>query len=368
MAAQLGALVIALGLFTSPITQQLIEYPTRMVPSPLEQTSVSTIQQLQIPGSMIALPYSAMELAITAGLISSTPVEPIIPDCPTSNCTFPLFDSLGFCVKTANITDLLNVNVTYVADPNDLSVSPNSSYHTAFVYNLTLPGTKDCYMITQSPYAFQACIQGSGRSLAFKNESDVASTSLFSIFYLFQAPINRFGSGMQWNELGYQFAVEVLVQLCVQTFNVSVTKGVPASKVVSSKAEAVPKPYQHVRPVSMDCSIYNYYKRPHCEWSHGENNSYMFLLANPQKPDSELDQDFYGTSYNFLFNLAQIMETTIAGSFAWRPPDTFDPVGSQSYVNPLQTIMLGEGLVHDKTILETVESMHNNMATSLTNQ
>ncbi|KAI1762730.1 hypothetical protein GGR53DRAFT_468075 [Hypoxylon sp. FL1150] len=368
VAAKLGALVIALGLFTSPITQQLIEYPSRMVPSPLEQATVPTIKQLRIPNSMIASPYSAIELAITAGLTSSIPIEPIIPNCPTSNCTFKPFDSLGLCVKTANITDLLNVTSTLDAGPDDLTVSPSSSFrNTTYIWNVTLP-VKDCYMVTQSPFSFQACIQGSRRSLAFNDESNVMSASLFSVFYIFRAPYNVFGSGMRWTTLSDHFAVEILIHLCVQTFDVSVDRGTTTSNVTSSNSKAVPKSHQQSRPVSLDCAMNNYRQPSLCTYSQGENPEDMLFLPNPEKPQSDLDHDLYGVTYNVLFNLGQLMITTITGCFAWEPPDKVKYIGSQTYVNPLQTLFFGTEVVDANKLFETVKSVYSNVATSVTNR
>lgn len=368
--AKLGALVMALGLFTSPVTQQLIEYPTRLVSSPHGQATIPIIQQVQITNNFITLPYAALELAVTTGLTSTKPVESIPPDCPTSNCTFPQFDSLGFCVKTEDITDLLIVDEIPNAPSSDLNRG-SSFYQDASIipmYNLTL--TEDCNMITQSPYSFQACVQGSNRSLAFKDELDLMPTSLFSIFYIFQAPKDASKNEIKQFTPTYRSAVEVLVSLCVQTFEVSVSTGITETKRVSTISEIVPKPYQHSLPGKMNCSIEHTSRPSHCKWPPDNmvNLEDMFFLANPRKPGSDLDQDLYGTTYGFLVNLGQVMTATIPGSFAWMSAESVAVKGPLEQVNPLETLLLGDSPVDANMLFSTVESMYNNMSIALTNQ
>ena len=49
-------------------------------------------------------------LAITSAILSNTSILETDPSCPTGNCTFPVFSSLGFCSNCIDITQFLQQN------------------------------------------------------------------------------------------------------------------------------------------------------------------------------------------------------------------------------------------------------------------
>ncbi|XXH00032.1 hypothetical protein Hte_006373 [Hypoxylon texense] len=357
---RLGALAMALGLFTSPITQQLIDYPSRLVPSPHGQATIPVIQQVQIADDVFTLPYAALELAITTGLGSTKSIEPIPPDCPTSNCTFPQFDSLGFCVRTADITDFLSIDRVEDASP----VSP--------MYNLTL--TEDCYLTTQEPFSFTTCVEGSSRSIAFRDKPELRPGSLFSVFYIFQAPNNISKNAIQWGVPVHHSAVEILVSLCVQTFEVSVSKGITETKLLSTVSEEAPRPHRHAHPGDIHCPK-DRVLGAYCEWPNDgmenggmENLEDIFFLRNPRKPGSDLDQDLYGTTYGFLLNLHVDMLATTPDRFSWLPSNGVADMGNLLHINPIEALFLEYGIMDANILFSTVESVYHNVSTALTNQ
>ena len=58
---------------------------------------------------------------INDAIINSNPLSETQPHCPTGNCTWPLFTSLGFCFKCEDISQPLRNGFTSVDLPSNLS-------------------------------------------------------------------------------------------------------------------------------------------------------------------------------------------------------------------------------------------------------
>ncbi len=73
---------------------------------------------------------------LTALKSSSTPATPI---CPTGNCTYTRFHSLGMCSRVANITSLVNVTMVPEATPDSWLLWYDKDYPNITTYNVSLP-------------------------------------------------------------------------------------------------------------------------------------------------------------------------------------------------------------------------------------
>ncbi|KAH0434164.1 hypothetical protein CcaCcLH18_05488 [Colletotrichum camelliae] len=117
------------------------------------------------------------------------------PRCPTTECRWNDFSSLGLCVKTTNITD--SFNVTYRA---------GRASGQGPLTNLTQAQLR----ITQMPLA-----KG-------------------GVYLLNKSMLTYFVGNQTANKIG---AMEILFYYCVQRFKVSVEKNVASRTIVSTSAD-----------------------------------------------------------------------------------------------------------------------------------
>ncbi|KAK0716263.1 hypothetical protein B0H67DRAFT_448388, partial [Lasiosphaeris hirsuta] len=111
--ASLGSVVAILSIVSSPVTQQVIEYPTRLaISQTANNVTTKAVKSWAFDPNVgpRAVGETILSTVLTGFLTRlSDPIQPLDVPCPTGACTFPVFNSLGICVKSANISSLLTV-------------------------------------------------------------------------------------------------------------------------------------------------------------------------------------------------------------------------------------------------------------------
>jgi hypothetical protein len=109
--ATLGAILPIIGIITSPITQQTIQYPLRRAET--EGTSfVNAVKQYKSDEDFMGYGTGPLLAESSAGLTAAHGVEivkPIAPICSTEECSYQRFKTLGICANVKNVTSALNV-------------------------------------------------------------------------------------------------------------------------------------------------------------------------------------------------------------------------------------------------------------------
>ena len=115
--ASLGATITILALAFDPFFQQILSFPLRqissttMFPKARQVRSISVITEHGLdPDPEInstalkqqTAAYQAFQDALNTGIWSEN--FPLDVNCPSANCTWPLFKSVGFCSKCADVT------------------------------------------------------------------------------------------------------------------------------------------------------------------------------------------------------------------------------------------------------------------------
>lgn len=97
--ASVGAFITILALVFDPFVQQIVKYPIRMAPDP---NAIATT----VKASAFNIDPSSLQFlrAINAGIWSDASQFDLNPACPSGNCTWPDFQSLGWCSKCADTT------------------------------------------------------------------------------------------------------------------------------------------------------------------------------------------------------------------------------------------------------------------------
>ncbi|KAF2101111.1 hypothetical protein NA57DRAFT_36221 [Rhizodiscina lignyota] len=114
----IGAAVMLLSIALDPFFQQIVVFPLRSVPVKEAMLPRSVVYQWDslIPatvhemGSELFTPDVSMNYFVTPLLYSNeSSKEPDLKvQCPTGNCQFPAFETLGVCSECADISDLLS--------------------------------------------------------------------------------------------------------------------------------------------------------------------------------------------------------------------------------------------------------------------
>lgn len=154
-------------------------------------------------------PENSMLAAIYGGLLEPATVQPLAPLCSTGNCTFESFTSLGFCSECCNATIETNISCQKNDDLTNC--------------NITLPGN----IVFRSDSTLRALFHWSANSMQPSGSCNIKglgnSVASFGALDLAPSP----GSTAQHATFCAMFP-------CIQTHNVSVTRGVTYASVVGT--------------------------------------------------------------------------------------------------------------------------------------
>lgn len=234
----IGAVITILATAIDPFTQQIVSYPLRQ-DSTAERALVARAQSynegshvLDVGGGVKDAPSIGTKAAVYQGIFTSD-VQPLIPDCPTGNCTFPAFDSLALCSKCVNVTDDVRNSQTQGrgAIGNVGNWLLNMTYH--------LPGGIDVDI--QAAYSDKS-MKSLGYGPAFvsltKNGSEITEglgikNPLLSLAVLQFKAVDA--AGYDGDYLTSPPVVhECVLYFCVQTYNVTVKNSKAHYEVISS--------------------------------------------------------------------------------------------------------------------------------------
>ncbi|EFW15362.1 conserved hypothetical protein [Coccidioides posadasii str. Silveira] len=242
-----GALIIISGnIAFGPMTQQVVTYPLRMVPSS-ETATIRRVQNYTVVSSpahtgkrghrrslwywslIITLPSDensgladpTMKSAIYTGLFlnENATISAIMPTCPTGNCTWPTYYTLGACAGVADLTSQLKSTC-----PDKIGSIDTCEY--------TLPNdvtlAKDKNMIITN-----------GKAMTFTGLNEPVAH-----FFMVYKDLNAtYGSGGGNNYYDWDFyiganALECAIRFCVLSVNTTVTQGQPHTELTEVRTNA----------------------------------------------------------------------------------------------------------------------------------
>jgi Protein of unknown function (DUF3176) len=139
--ATVGAVITILAIAVDPFIQQVIRYHPCQRTVPSMQASISRSNFYNTTGIHTgALSESldiGMQAAIYEGVFAS--FSNITPTCPTGNCTFPEYRTLGMCSSCEDISNLVNNSCGVLSADNDYGGNPACNFTLPGGLNLTIP-------------------------------------------------------------------------------------------------------------------------------------------------------------------------------------------------------------------------------------
>ena len=313
-----------LSVVSSPVTQQVISYPTRFGLSPgFGNVTTGAIQALAYdPEAGPRGLANLMRSTVMAGFLQpvETPIAPLDVACPTGTCDFPLFDSLGVCVQLSNITHKLKVEE---AEANlDSWVLQMLMVNATREYRVSLG--EPCNITSPSTMAFRTCTMAPDASYAFADDVDLMSTKIYSfpILYSMFRP-DTFNNISDPGPVTWG-AFEAFFHLCVQSLNVSVNGGESKTKVAGA-SWATPANNTN-KPLGINCTQIDSLTPIACfppEEDKGPGSGWIYL-ANPKKINSMESADYFGASRQALNQLIDPIHFSAEGAYMYDPTDGSD--------------------------------------------
>ncbi|KAK1720343.1 uncharacterized protein BDZ83DRAFT_630804 [Colletotrichum acutatum] len=385
----LGAFLMVVSALTSPVTQLAIKYPVRDSVALREEAKAAAVRNMTSDEDRMNL--GARRALVLATLSDSTNfMEPIAPTgafCSTGNCTFDRYQSLGICMKTANITDHLKVEEFDSPDMIDTLVlgfpKPDAK-----VWRASLPSGLE--MAHQTPLAAMTDMLNGSETFAFQDDEDLKQTriSSFTVIYTNPTELNETwynglseaaGAPFASDLIGaiYNFrheAMEVMYHLCVQTFETEVSMGIERTTLVETSAVPVEqeKPFfldMRCRPLLGEASRTCNQSIDHWhETLHLKDPRFLTKLD----VDSTLEEEYYSASYFSLEKISTILKTDIVGyasaSYVTEEyQDTAVFFRGQEFLKTLfQSVVYDLKNIANSTLRQiALNNIHKNVATSV---
>ncbi|KAJ5599273.1 hypothetical protein N7450_000340 [Penicillium hetheringtonii] len=184
-----GCLVLVIAAATEPFVQQVMAIKERSIHAPGQAS-------IQFPWETAGAIYSG--IFQTEGPNSKS----VTMECPTGNCTFPKYQSLGFCSKCMNITDSLKISSPSSSSSNSMMSMGQSIYKLPNGFELSTSMSMS-YLINSTAY----------RPLVKLDTDEMATITNFTAITAQQ------GYG------GAVSATECALYFCVKTYETSVREG-----------------------------------------------------------------------------------------------------------------------------------------------
>lgn len=230
--AYVGAFVFLAAFIIGPTVQQMVEIRTRQIDLPLN-ASVPVCNQsyYEVIGLGAGAGLNRCNLpmigAMYDGFLQTSSQSPLRPDCPTGNCTYPIYHSLGMCHECADHSDqLVYVNIT----TNETS---------------STSGDSEC---AKTPYKQGCILKWPGTGITLQSDYGMINSTVdyTAEDYLSSAtPIDnttvhtfRAITFSQWQQAHVDprppVATECSLHICIKTYNSSVNAGTFQENLINS--------------------------------------------------------------------------------------------------------------------------------------
>ncbi|KAH0360729.1 hypothetical protein KCU65_g9178, partial [Aureobasidium melanogenum] len=258
-----------------------------------------------------------LQIAITGGFSTSPKFNTVMQlawNCPTGDCTWPIYASLAVCSKCFDVSELLtsrNINglmplpheniPSNMADPIDLST--NMTQYTLEYANLTLKNPNTYQAVSPeylgsfvTEYMVAKSEKLPGRTAHFQDYE-----SLLISFSMIKADTSYVSNLSMWQEIS-PAAMECGLFLCLQAYNTTVQSGRLVETIVASTRRKTPQSWQNTEYQSLKKA--NLTALGTLDWNPINNNGFL------NRTDFQLDASALAvpiSSANETFNATQTL-------------------------------------------------------------
>jgi hypothetical protein len=280
----LAAFFSILSIFTSPITQQMIEYKERPAPIAAE----ASIQYSSGLSRDAARSLQDITKATFGGMSSSLehPVLPLAAACGSSNCTFERYNSLGMCMKMNNISHLLTVSEIKNSTSEHWTGGHNRANaiyegNGTTSWNASLPSVGINFV---TPLSYSMMLAGNDKSLSFLDSRDDNYTALARFYLMYPNVGNVSYPGRdRSNDAPWKwYAFEILYHACVITYETTVKAGI-SSTIQVATSNAVLDTTNNLPLYNANCTLKTDFVINFCDYA--DRKAGLTYLVDPEHPD-----------------------------------------------------------------------------------
>ncbi|KAK4171881.1 hypothetical protein QBC36DRAFT_304935 [Triangularia setosa] len=386
----IGAVLTIMSVVTSPITQLAINYPVREVVA-AELAEIPAVRTIMSPRDEVtfATRTAMLEAVSPDGKSSrSTRMAPTGALCPTGNCTFDIFHSLGVCVEMVDISSHLLVQRWPGPEPGEEPVVRNNGsvvmmgdpfYPGRTIWNASLPGIH-VDLVHQSRMAAVSDMLVGNQTIGFVNNPRLMTTRIASLVEIYTYPIpkdeeNRLqltdmANGSNVASAVHEFrheALEFLFHLCVQSYNTTVENGIHSNEIIATTSQPIPEDSGFF--LDMNCtSIVGIPSG--CR--HSPSSKWNITLHLESPPNSSIPAGGFSANYRAMEFIASEMKNYMMGSARetyfepWDSPSR-GIVARGDFIKTLFQIVLysQHNIVNTTSRIATMSNLFNNIATSI---
>ncbi|KAK3346438.1 hypothetical protein B0T25DRAFT_612946 [Lasiosphaeria hispida] len=250
--AVVGGVISIIGIATTPVTQLLIEYPSRLtVISPGPGSANATVFAVQGYRSRVGLTgSSSLDIAnyISSGLMNSPNlrISDMTPACPSGTCSWEPFESLSLCAKIANITDHIRVRQVPYSTRHVWTTWDDTLDHDplrlngTLAYNVSFPDGENFI----APVSYTMYSSALDSSVAFADDHALAAARVagYKLAWSDAGRDTYGGQNTTTNDPWRWQAFELLYYACVNEYSIRVDNGTARTDIVSSLSNVVAKP------------------------------------------------------------------------------------------------------------------------------
>lgn len=365
--ASIGAIISVLTLFTSPVTQLLINYPEGLIQVEDGTAIAQATRTLKDYQSNPLAPWETdLQRAIMNGMSRplDSPAEPLGPNCTSSDCTFPKFQSLGLCMKIANVTQLLNVT----EGPTAAGSSPRAANQTTAV--ASLPPVANCQLRTGWSNSVVTCKADGTHSLSFGRDESLRRSTIYSMPIIYSNPGNASDDGHNGTTATpSQFqALEVLFHLCVQSYEIRTGGGSTATIATDLPPVIAASSADQVLDINCTMPAEGLSSVGCTSNGTGLENLYLQLVNNAVH-NAASPPEYFMAEMRTLKTLALELNSMMSGLWEWNGL-SFD-ANDQNMVGAREVQAVGNAIYGGSTDptdqFDRVSKLMKNVATSVTN-
>ena len=306
--ASIGAIITVLAVAFDPFVQQLLRYPIRDVPkhSPTSFTKRALVFDARSSSTEFLS-------AIEAGIWSGASQFSSHPTCPSGNCTWLPFRSVGWCSKCEDITSSASVSgCSYTLD-GDFPPRSNESHHNIYRYyrevpcsvvlDYGAPGRRPVQgrvkysaynshpaLITYAPTEIVWMANGTNAKASMTSNLDPHLVLHNTTFIGVENPLMVFAHAslkfIDESSLGKGLAIshaeQCVLSMCERTYNTSVLNGIASSTVLSTNWGAF-QDYD----LSKNKTVFGWNgndSNPHAKGKFDPGDQYgLYWIANPKE-------------------------------------------------------------------------------------
>lgn len=247
--ASLGALTTLLLLGFDPFIQQLITTPQRDISFDAASTAVHKASTFDLSGPLSAYsnvnntllrlstgnPSITLKMEVSNGASSQGTINNFTPSCPTSNCTWPTFQSLGLCSTCMDVTDYARKN--WECKDNSTSVIIDGATGHSRTCSYSLPNSAFSYeyqIFHDDTHGNYTEVDGELRLNIWPTNVQRTTFSDNILTLISRVALHDTGDlvpGVGREQV--QVATECALAMCVQEHNLSVVSGIVQHSIKS---------------------------------------------------------------------------------------------------------------------------------------